>query len=163
MLDDLQIFFIYLFILYARVITFFATFGLKCCLPFSANCITLILHRQRRRTTAILSSPVSSKCPFANAEGTWTWPVKANLEFLLMSNPPRPTHTPSPPPNSPVPQCCDTSTRQRRLPDNPYQKRFGGLLVRPLSKSFLSMEGNVTPILKAGVREGRRERRAGRR
>lgn len=81
--------------------------------------------------------------------------------YVYPPSPPRPTHSPSPPPNSPVPQCCDTSTRQRRLPDNPYQKRFGGLLIRPLSKSFLSMEGNVTPILKAGVREGRRERRAG--
>lgn len=44
-------------------------------------------------------------------------------------------------------------TQQHQLPDTSYQNRFGGLLIRPLKKSFLSMEGNVTPILKA-EREG---------
>lgn len=43
-------------------------------------------------------------------------------------------------------------TQQHQLPDTSYQNRFGGLLIRPLKKSFLSMEGNVTPIPKAEER-----------
>lgn len=66
-------------------------FGFKRCVwgyLLSIDCITLILYHQRRRTTAILSSLVSSKCPFATRKAPARG-VKANQEFLLMPPSPR--------------------------------------------------------------------------
>lgn len=115
-----------------------------CVCFLSVDCITLISHHKRRLTTVILSSLVSAKCPLQHIcaythTHTHLHTVKANQKFPLLSPPTSPLHS----------SALWHITQQHQLPDTSYQDRFGGLLIRPLKKSFLSMEGNVTPIPKA--------------
>lgn len=110
----------------------------------SVDCITPILHC-KRVTTAILSSLVTSECPLLHTH-THTHTsapapaVKANHKFPLIS----------PSASYIQPAALWHISPQHQLPDTSYQERFGGFLIHfTLKTSFLSMKGDVTPMLNA--------------
>lgn len=83
--------------------------------------------------------PFAAHMPTEGHTHTPAHAVEANQKFPLLSPPTSPLHS----------SALWHITQQHQLPDTSYQDRFGGLLIRPLKKSFLSMKGDVTPIPKA--------------